>query len=233
MRLWDDLLTERDKLVFDRAGFGTRQGFGRNPAVIVIDVNYNFTGEKPEPILKAIEASRNSCGEEGWVAVGHLLRLLAAARANRVPVFYTTNMPLNAVVDLGRRATKNARSTEDIDDIHRRRTEIVKDIAPEDGDVVIRKDKASAFFGTNLIGYLIERRVDQVLVTGTSTSGCVRATAVDAWQYNLNVAVVEECVFDRGQVSHKIALFDMNAKYADVVSREEAENYLRGLPDIR
>ncbi len=231
MRVWDDALTERDKQVFARAGFGARQGFGKNPAVVIIDVNYNFTGEKPEPILKSIETSRNSCGEEGWVAVRHLRRLLEVARPKRVPIFYTTNIDRFSLVETGRRATKNARTGEDVDDTHRRRNAIVREIEPRPGEIVIAKDKASAFYGTPLAGYLIELGVDQVLVTGTSTSGCVRATTVDAWQLNFNVAVIEECVFDRGQTSHKMALFDMNAKYADVVPLAEVERYLSGLPD--
>jgi len=230
MPAWDGLLTEQDELVFAKAGFGHSQGFGQRPAVVVIDVNYNFTGEKRQPILEAIEVSRNNCGDAAWDAIPALQRLLGTARANGVPIFYTTNAPRYHPIDTGRRATKNNRTVEATDETHRRRNQIVAEIAPQDGDVVIEKDKASAFFGTNLIAFLIERGVDQILVGGTSTSGCVRATVVDAWSYNLNAAVVEECAFDRGQTSHKMALFDINAKYGDVVSLSSAEAYLNGLP---
>ena len=96
--------------------------------------------------------------------------------------------------------------------------------------MVIRKDKPSVFFGTPLMSYLHELQVDTLLVTGTTTSGCVRATVVDAFSYNFKVVVVEECVFDRGQASHQVNLFDMQAKYADVVSLEDALRYLDKLP---
>jgi maleamate amidohydrolase len=102
----------------------------------------------------------------------------------------------------------------------------VREIAPRDGDIVIRKDKPSVFFGTPLMSYLHELQVDTLLVAGTTTSGCVRATVVDAFSYNFKVVVVEECVFDRGQASHKVNLFDMQAKYADVVPLEAALGYL-------
>ena len=82
-----------------------------------------------------------------------------------------------------------------------------------------------------LISMLNEVHADSVLVTGTTTSGCVRASVIDAFSYNLKVSVVEECVFDRGQASHKINLFDMAMKYADVISLKEATDYIRGLPD--
>ncbi len=103
---------------------------------------------------------------------------------------------------------------------------IVREIAPHEGDIVILKDKPSVFFGTPLMSYLHELQVDMLLVAGTTTSGCVRATVVDAFSYNFKVVVVEECVFDRGQASHKVNLFDMQAKYADVVPLEAALRYL-------
>jgi nicotinamidase-related amidase len=109
-------------------------------------------------------------------------------------------------------------------------SDIVKEIAPEPRDVLLRKSKPSAFFGTGLLHYLLELKVDTLLVTGTTTSGCVRATVIDAFSHNFNVAVVEECTFDRGEASHAINLFDMNAKYADVVSLQTTIDYLAGLP---
>ena len=68
---WDNFLTERDKKVFEAAGYGKRQGYGKNPAIVVVDVNYNFVGDTPEPILDSIKKYRNSCGEEGWQGVYH------------------------------------------------------------------------------------------------------------------------------------------------------------------
>ena len=231
MATWDDILTERDKLVFAAAGYGKRQGFGTRPAVIVIDVNYNFVGETPAPILESIQTYRNSCGEEGWRSVHDIVRLLASARDKRLPVFYSTTPNRRWALSAGRWHGKNSRGAEDFSDRAHVGNEIVQEIAPQDGEVVIYKDKPSVFFGTPLMSYLHELQVDTLLVAGTTTSGCVRATVVDAFSYNFRVAVVEECVFDRGQASHQVNLFDMQAKYADVVALVTTLDYIKGLPE--
>ncbi len=225
MAVWDDTITERDRQVYDRAGYGGRRPFGQRPALIVIDVNYAFVGDEPEPILESIKKYHNSCGEEGWAGVHQIAQALAAAREKNVPVFYSTGRPKAEIPGWG--ATKNVLEENDPED---HGNQIVAEIAPRPGDVVIRKDKASVFFGTPLIGYLVSRGIDTLLVTGCTTSGCVRATAVDAHSYNLNVKVLEEAVFDRGEASHKINLFDLNAKYADVIPVADAIEYLRSLP---
>jgi len=230
MALWDDVLTERDKQVFAAAGYGKRQGFGRKPAVIVVDVNYNFVGDAPEPILESIKKYRNSCGEEGWQGVYQIRRLLAGARAKGVPIFYSTAAPRTTALNAGRWHGKNSRGDEDFHNRSRDGNEIVREIAPHESDTVIFKDKPSVFFGTPLMSYLHELQVDTLLVAGTTTSGCVRASVVDAFSYNFKVVVVEECVFDRGQASHTINLFDMQAKYADVVPLAAALSYLDELP---
>jgi nicotinamidase-related amidase len=229
MATWDDVLTERDKQVFAAAGYGKRQGFGRKPAVIVVDVNYNFVGDVPEPILDSIKKYRNSCGEEGWQGVAQIRRLLDTARAASVPIFYSTAPARQTALTAGRWHGKNSRGGEDFQSQAQDGNEIVRDIAPQDGDIVIFKEKPSVFFGTPLMSYLHELQVDTLLVAGTTTSGCVRATVVDAFSYNFKVVVVEECVFDRGQTSHRVNLFDMQAKYADVVPLEVALGYLDAL----
>lgn len=231
MALWDDVLTERDKQVFAKSGYGKRAGFGQRPAVLVIDMNYNFVGDKPESILKSIERFRNSCGEEGWQGVHRIRELLVDAHKKRLPTFYTTGHEGGNSVAFGRWHGKNSRGAEDKGERWAKGNEIVAEIAPRDGDVLIRKQKPSAFFGTPLVSMLNEVHADTVLVTGCTTSGCVRASAIDAFSYNFRVCVVEECVFDRGQASHKINLFDMNAKYADVIPLREAQEYIRSLPD--
>jgi nicotinamidase-related amidase len=230
MAIWDDVLTERDKQVFAAAGYGKRQGFGSRPAVVVVDVNYNFVGDVPEPILESIKKYRNSCGEEGWEGVYQIRRLLDAARRKGVPIFYSTAPSHRVALMAGRWHGKNSRGDEDFHRQAQDGNEIVREIAPQEGDIVILKDKPSVFFGTPLMSYLNELQVDTLLVAGTTTSGCVRATVVDAFSYNFKVVVVEECVFDRGQTSHKVNLFDMQAKYADVVPLAAALSYLHELP---
>jgi nicotinamidase-related amidase len=232
MAIWDDILTPRDKDVFALSGYGKRGGFGQRPAVLVVDVNYNFVGDKPEPILESVKRFRNSCGAEGWDGVHAIRELLTAARKKHLPTFYTTGHDDGANrVAFGGWHAKNSRSAEDMTDTWDKGNEIVAEIAPQTGDIIVRKQKPSAFFGTPLMSMLNEVHADSVLVTGTTTSGCVRASVIDAFSYNLKVSVVEECVFDRGQASHRINLFDMAMKYADVVSLKEAIDYIHGLPD--
>ena len=231
MATWDDILTARDKEVFALSGYGKRAGFGQRPAILVIDVNYNFVGDKPEPILDSVKRFRNSCGAEGWEGVHHIRELLNEARKKHLPTFYTTghddrtNSVAFAVVRQRTAYHRNMSETWD------KGNEIVEEITPQPGDIVVRKQKPSAFFGTPLMSMLNEVHADSVLVTGTTTSGCVRASVIDAFSYNMKVSVVEECVFDRGQASHKINLFDMAMKYADVISLKETVDYIRGLPD--
>jgi nicotinamidase-related amidase len=232
MAVWDDILTPRDKEVFALSGFGKRAGFGQRPALLVIDVNYNFVGDEPEPILQSVKRFRNSCGQEGWDGVHRIRELLTEARKKRIPTFYTTGHDdrTNAV-SFGRWQAKNSRSAEDMNETWDKGNDIVAEIAPQEGDIVVRKQKPSAFFGTPLMSMLTEVHADSVLVTGTTTSGCVRASVIDAFSYNMKISVVEECCFDRGQASHKINLFDMAMKYADVISLRETIEYIRGLPD--
>jgi hypothetical protein len=89
-RVWDRFLTDRDKQVFAASGYGVRAGYGERPALLVIDASINFTGERPQPILEMVKTWHNACGEEGWVAIGHIRRLIAACRGKGVPIVYTT-----------------------------------------------------------------------------------------------------------------------------------------------
>ncbi len=229
MRIWDDVIPEEDRQVYGLAGYGVRQGWGQRPALLVVDVNYNFVGHRPEPILESVKVWRNSCGARGWEGVRHIATLLAAARRAEIPIVFTTAARDEAAG--GRRHGKNARSGENVKlpGFPHAGTDIVEEIAPRPGELFIRKHRASAFFGTVLASCLIGKGVDSVIVTGTTTSGCVRATVLDANSYDFKVAIVEEGVFDRWQISHKVTLFDLNAKYADVVSLAETLHYLERL----
>jgi maleamate amidohydrolase len=230
MPIWDDVISETERRIYEIGGWGKRMGFGRRPAVLVIDVNYDFVGDKPEPILQSIERWRYSCGEAGWRGVAAISDLLAAARQRRVPIVYTTVERRPDRLDYGRDRDKNFRTGEATSLPDAKGPKIPQEIAPEPCDIVISKKKASAFFGTPLASYLIDLDIDTLLVTGVSTSGCVRATVVDGNAYNFRVSVVEEATFDRSAVAHKVNLFDMHMKYADVVSLEETRSYLASLP---
>jgi len=230
-KIWDDVITERDRQVYDKAGYGQTGGFGQRPALLVGDVTYDFTGDRPEPILESIEKFRNSCGEAAWESLPRIQELLAAARARDVPVIYTHASPRPDRVRVGGWARKNARAMAPTEISRRIGNDFPTMIAPQPGEIVIQKDKPSAFFGTPLAGFLVALDVDSLIIAGTTTSGCVRATVLDAFSLNYPVAVVEECTFDRGEVTHKINLFDMHAKYADVVSLKETIEFLDSLPE--
>ena len=230
--IWNKFLTERDKQVFAQAGFGARQGFGKRPAVIVIDVNTNFCGDRPEPILESIKRWHTSCGEEAWQGIKAIARLLAAARAKGLPVIYSTGTRRPDAWDAGSWTWKNSRTTERAPAPQGGASgnDIVADIAPESRDIVIRKQKPSVFSGTPLRSFLTLLGADSLIVTGTTTSGCVRATMIDAFSENYRVAVVEEGCFDRSEASHAINLCDMHAKYADVVTLAETVAFIQTLP---
>ena len=226
-RVWDDVLSERDREVYRAAGYGARAGGGSRPALLVIDVTYDFVGDKPEPILDSIKKFPNSCGEVGWRGMGYIRELLELCREQDVPIFYTKGMDERSAITRGSWTWKNAKAMNKGELAERMGNQIPDMIAPRPGELVIQKTKPSGFFGTPLSSYLIGLGVDTVLVTGTTTSGCVRATVIDAFSNNFRTIVVEEGVFDRGEVSHKINLFDMQSKYADVSSFEEAKRYLK------
>ena len=230
--IWNQFLTERDKQVFSAAGYGARAGFGKRPALLVIDVSYAFTGDTPgEPILESIKRWRNSCGAESWDAIAHIKKLIDKAHDKQLPVIYTTGVRRPDMWDSGGWRAKNTRSLEAPKTASNRHGyDIVDEIAPSAKDLVIYKQKPSGFFGTPMTGYLTQLQCDSVIVTGTTTSGCVRATVVDAFSYNYRVAMVEEGCFDRSQASHAMTLCDLGAKYADIVKSEEVLSYFDTLP---
>ena len=230
--IWSEFLTERDKAVFAASGYGARGGFGKRPALLVIDVNWAFCGDRPEPILESIKRWRNSCGEDAWKALPYIRSLIDKCHEKGVPVLYTTGVRREDNWDSGSWGWKNSRNEED------RRTvvtnldgnEIVAPLAPAPQDIVVLKQKPSGFFGTNMVSYLTLLGCDSLIVTGTTTSGCVRATVLDAFSLNYRIALAEEGCFDRSQASHAINLCDMNAKYADVVKTSDILAYLETLP---
>jgi maleamate amidohydrolase len=229
MAIWDDVLTGMDRQVYEQ--FRGKKELGKRPALVVVDVNYAFTGLQPEPILDSIKTFGTSCGEVAWQAIPRLQALIKAARDVNVPVVYSTGIDREV---RGAGWANRARKTElleplDDADLEKRKlgNTIVAEIAPQTGDTVIRKIGPSVFFGTPLTTLLNEMDVDTLIVTGTTTSGCVRATVVDAASLDFYVGVVEECTFDRFEVSHKVSLMDMHAKYGSVISLDDAIGYVR------
>jgi nicotinamidase-related amidase len=146
--------------------------------------------------------------------------LFAAARRAGVPIIYTTrHVDTAGVHSTNRSIGREAGDTYGIK----------AELAPAPGELVIYKERASAFFGTPLIAHLQQKRIDSLIICGESTSGCVRASTVDAYSYGLHNVVVEECTYDRSLIIHKVNLFDLHHKYADVMHVEEVLAHLDGL----
>ncbi len=155
MAVWDDVLGDTDRAVFEAAGWGRRAGFGERPAIMVIDVNYNFCGDRAEPILESIKRWRYSCGEVAWTTgIPAIARILEAARRKRLPIIYTTNPRREDGFDLGIWSLKSHRAEDDVDVIGHRGNDIVDEVAPLPGDLFIEKRKPSAFFGTPLMSHI-------------------------------------------------------------------------------
>ena len=196
---------------------------GASPALLAIDL-YELAYEGgPHPIAEIAKQHPSSCGEHAWRAIEPTRRLFAAARAVSIPVFYSTMDVRPNSKPSGLNPTKR-QSPRDDEAAYRIRPEF----APQPQDVIITKQRASAFFGTPLQAHLTQLGVKSVIICGESTSGCVRASAVDAYSYGFHVTLVEECCFDRSVLSHKVNLFDLHHKYADVLHIEEVEAHLRG-----
>ncbi len=212
MKPWDDVISAEEQRDYAAAGFGRPSGLGKRPALLIIDMQYRTVGTVRKPLLEAIKEFPTSCGEAGWAAVESLVPLVRLFRERGWPVMYPHVAPKQAY-DGGRLAEKIPA----IMDISPKGYEFVAEIAPQEGDVLIPKKHPSAFFGTAMCSHLIDKQVDTVVVAGCTTSGCVRGTVVDAFSLNFKVAVAQECVYDRGITSHKVNLFDMGQKYADVL----------------
>lgn len=224
---WKDLPTEKDRAVLERGKFGRRMGFGVRPAILCIDCQVYMVGDREEPQALSNRRFPASCGEAGWRALQHAARLLQAARAAGVPVFYTTFTLARDGSNAGVYALKRELPQSEnwaLEGTPGARISPLVEPAP--GDAVLNKSKPSAFFGTSLLSHLTAREIDTLLIAGGATSNCVRATVFDAASHDLRAMVIEECVFDRLEISHQASLFDMDRQFADVVSLEDALAYL-------
>jgi maleamate amidohydrolase len=212
--LWSGILSPEEVQVYERLGYWrTDRGPGASPALLLVDLENNFTGDRPEPILDSIRRYRYSCGFHAWDSLPHIRRLLDASREARLPILYTRGAddPPDATPDERRMGRQ-----------------IVDVLTPAPGDRVFEKRAASAFYAGGLLPYLIQAHTDTLLVCGCTTSGCVRATVVDAEAYRFRTIVVAEGVFDRALLPHRVNLFDMAAKYAAVWPLDRTLEWLRG-----
>ena len=224
MRPWDGIISEDEQKAYRAAGFGRAQGMGTRPALLIIDIQYRTIGTQPRPFWDSVKEFPTSCGEIGWAAMGQVVPLLECFRRKGFPVLYPHVAPKQSY-DGGRLAEK----VPSIMTIPAKGYEFVREIAPVAGDVLIPKKHPSAFFATALASHLIDFGADTLIVTGCTTSGCVRGSVVDAFSYNFKVTVPEECVYDRSATSHAVNLFDMSEKYADVAPVGEIIEKLKAI----
>jgi maleamate amidohydrolase len=207
---------EQAKEVYAAARLGQSVTLGSRPAVLVVDFSCGFTD--PECTL----------GADMTAEVDATKRLLDAARAKGLPVVFTTIGYEPSLKDGGLWLQK-VPSLGELQ-IGGRWVEIDPRLEPRDDETIVLKKGASAFFGTNLPSILVSQGVDSVILCGATTSGCIRATAIDLLQYGYPTLVPRECVADRAQAPHAANLFDINAKYADVVPLDDVLEYVESVP---
>jgi nicotinamidase-related amidase len=201
---------------FRRKGFANSVGFGQRPALLAIDFITGFTDLR-SPLAGDLDSQMEATN-----------RLLEPARAAGVPVIFSTVAYDPDLQEAGiwiRKIPSNSWLVEGSEWV-----EVDKRLNQRPGEMTLVKKYASCFFGTDLAARLISRRVDTVILTGCTTSGCVRATAVDACSYGFHTIVVEDAVGDRAALPHAASLFDIDAKYGDVVGLGAAQSYLEALP---
>ena len=216
---WKDVISPEVLEVY--ACYKRNTFIGPNPALLAIDlyeVVYRGGARPPHELAKNYP---NSCGHYAYAAIEPTKALLAAARAAGLPIIYSTGDTRDASKPNFVAATRRNRPPVDPSDYA-----IRPEFKPQPGDVVITKQRASVFYGTPLIAHLTQLGIRTLIVCGESTSGCVRASAVDAYSNGFHVVLVEECCFDRSELSHKVNLFDMHHKYADVMHLDEVVAHL-------
>lgn len=219
-RPWDRFISDRDREVYAKSGFGASVGLGERPAMLIIDAQYRTTGEGPVPIQEAMKQYATAVGEDAWSAVHQIEKLVKIFREKGWPVMYAQGERTGA--------QEGARYTDKIPSLAAdynlpgsRGAQIVEPLTPEPNDVIIYKRFPSIFFGTNLVTQLVNAGADTLIVVGCTTSGCVRGTVVDGMSYGFRCVVPEDCVWDRGEASHAINLFDIAQKYADVMPLDD------------
>ena len=216
---WNDIIDDEIREIY--SAYHREIFVGPKPAVLAIDLyNKAYLGGN-RPVREVNREFSGSCGENAWRAVSPTQALFAAARDAGVPVIYSTRHADTSGVHSTNRQMKG--ETEDL-------YHIKAELAPQPGELVIYKERASAFFGTPLVAHLRRMGVESLIICGESTSGCVRASTVDAYSYGFHNVLVEECTYDRSMLSHKVNLFDLHHKYADVMHVADVVAHLNGLP---
>ena len=223
---WKDVVPEADMRIY--APYARDTAVGPQAALLAIDLYNQVYEGGPNPPAEIASQYPSSCGIHAHRAIEPTKRLIAAARRAGLPIFFCTQDIRSNARPSGAVSTKRrGRSTKP--DSYA----IYREFPLLDADIMIYKQRASAFQGTPIISHLNVLGVRSLIVCGEATSGCVRASVVDAYSNGFNVALVEECTFDQTELTHKVNLFDMHHKYADVMKLAEVESHLEGLAALR
>jgi maleamate amidohydrolase len=220
---WKDVVTP-EALAIYRA-YARDIFVGEKPALVAIDL-YNLAYDGgPKPVHELVHEYPSTCGEFAWAAIAPTVRLFAAARAAGIPIIYST-------VDRagGARVEATNRRVNRLSD---QSFAIREEFKPRPDDLIVPKQRASIFYGTPILAHLVRLGVRSLIFCGESTSGCVRASVVDAYSAGYHSVVVEECTYDRHLLSHKVNLFDLHHKYADVMHVDEVVAHLNKLVELR
>jgi maleamate amidohydrolase len=214
MAIWEAFLTEDDKKVMAARKARKPHGPGNRVGLLVIDMQNTAMGYD-KPIWEQLDEFSGACGPHAWKAVPHQQKLLAAARASGMPVIYSKHI-FHPYTGLAASAPSNNFSSENA------KSEVPPEVAMVEGDLLVEKQTPSCFAFTNLPILLNKLGLDGLLVVGNSTSGCVRATCVDGEAHGYKMSVVQEGCFDRIELSHAAAIFDMEFKICDVIDMDRA-----------
>jgi nicotinamidase-related amidase len=211
---WQDVVPSGDLDIY--APFRRETFVGAPAALVAIDLYEQVYQGGARPVADLLKTYPMSCGEHAFAAIEPTKKLFAGVRQAGLPIFYSTGDTRPESKPTFVTATRRQRSGTDPDGYR-----IRPEFKPLPGDVVITKQRASAFYGTPLAAHLTQLGIHTVIMCGESTSGCVRASAVDAYSAGFHVVLVEECCFDRVVLSHKVNLFDMHHKYVDVMKLDD------------
>lgn len=212
-------IPDQYKETFDfylKKGLSGRMGFGKKPALIVIDMIYGFTDLR-SPLASNMESQIDAINQ-----------LLEFSRSKKIPIIFSTVSHDTNLQDAGIWVKKIPSAKLLVEGSEW--VEVDKRLNRQPNEMLLVKKYASCFFGTDLSSRLIYLGIDTLLITGCTTSGCIRATAIDSCSYGFHTIIVEEAVGDRAELPHFSNLFDIDAKYGDVISLEEAMAYLRSIP---
>jgi nicotinamidase-related amidase len=215
--MWEKLFAGTGGTPSDLEKMKRRMGFGAHAAILVIDMSCAFV----DPSFSLAPAVRPR------ETIDAIAALISAGRKAGIPVLFTTTRTPRNMADWGRWKWTTLVTNPELS--HSDTWQIVEELVPRPEESVVYKTRPSGFFGTDLASLLIHQGIDTVIVTGMTTSGCVRATVVDAFSYNFRVIVPVECVADKVDLSHRVSLFDIHMKFGDVIPLKEVLRYVRSI----